>query len=96
MDSVERARVTSESSGNELSQECVWSYLEDRWTNEQICRQCGVEVDAIGTVKRNILRWFGHMERMEDERLTKRVYRSEVGRVGRLGRPRIRWSVGVE
>ena len=62
----------------------------DRWTNEQICRQCGVEVDAIGMVKRNVLRWFGHMERMEDERLTKRVYRSEVGGVGRSGRPKKR------
>ena len=37
----------------------------------------GVEVDAIG-MKRNLLRWFGHMEHMEDEKLTNRVYRSEV------------------
>ena len=67
----------------------------DRQTNEEVRRRCGVEVDVLESVKRNNLRWFGHMERMESERMTKRVYESEVeGQRGR-GRPNMRWKDGV-
>ena len=42
-----------------------------------------------------VLKWFGHVERMGSERLTKRVYESEVeGERGR-GRPPFRWKDGV-
>ena len=34
------------------------------------------------------LRWFGHVERMGDERMAKRVYESYVRGVRRRGRPR--------
>ena len=34
---------------------------------------------------RKVLKWFGHIERMGDERLTKKVYKSEVGGVGGEG-----------
>ena len=68
----------------------------DRLTNEEVRGRCGVVVDVLESVKRNTLRWFGHVERMESERLTKRVYESEVeGQRGR-GRPRTRWIDGVE
>ena len=37
------------------------------------------------------MRWFGHLERMDDERLTKKVYKGNVrGKRGR-GRPRKEW-----
>lgn len=55
-------------------------------------RQCSVEVDVIGMVKRSTLRWFGHMERMNNERLTKRVYMRDVDGRRRRGRPRNRWK----
>ena len=42
-----------------------------------------------------MLKWFGHVERMGSERLTKRLYVSEVrGERGR-GRPPFSWIVGV-
>ena len=42
-----------------------------------------------------MLKWFGRVERMESERMTKRVYVSEVeGNRGR-GRPPFRWRDGV-
>ena len=47
-------------------------------------------------VKRNTLRWFGHVERMESESLTKRVYMSGVDGGRGRGRPRLRWRDGVE
>lgn len=34
----------------------------------------GVDCGVIESVKRNTLRWFGHVERMGDGELTKRVY----------------------
>ena len=42
------------------------------------------------------MRWFGHVERMESESLTKRVYVSEVDGDRGRGRPRLRWRDGVE
>ena len=67
----------------------------NRMTNEEVKELCGVDTDVIEKVERNTLRWFGHVERMESDRLTKRVYESGVegGRV--RGRPRVRWRDGV-
>lgn len=36
-------------------------------------------------VKRNILQWYDHMDRMHDSRLVKKIYRSEVERNGGKG-----------
>ena len=39
-------------------------------------------------IEKSMLRWFGHVERMNEERLTKKVYKASVNdSVGR-GRPR--------
>jgi hypothetical protein len=39
-------------------------------------------------VERGMLRWFGHVERMSDEWMTKKIWKTGVnGRVG-TGRPR--------
>ncbi len=46
-------------------------------------------------MQRNILKWFGHVERMESKRLTKRVYDSEVEGVRGRSRPRSRRRDGV-
>ena len=67
----------------------------DRHTNQELRERCGVEVNVVEAVGRKTLTWFGHMERMTDDRLTKRVYESEVEGVGRRGRPRMRWKDGV-
>ena len=42
-------------------------------------------------VDRKELKWFGHAERMGSERMTKRVYVSEVEGNRGGGRPRFRW-----
>ncbi len=38
-------------------------------------------------VKRSTLRWFGHIERMENEEFVKKVYQSSVEGPNRRGRP---------
>ena len=45
---------------------------------------------------RNVLRWFGHVERMEDERLLKKVVNARVDGRGARGRPKFGWMDGVK
>ena len=69
--------------------------LRDRVRNEEVRRRTGVERKLSSRVDQNVLRWFGHMERMDEERVAKRVMRSEVeGNRGR-GRPNLGWMNGV-
>ena len=43
-----------------------------------------------------VLRWFGHVERMDDHRMTRRVMMAE-GSGGRVrGRPMLGWIAGVK
>ncbi len=44
----------------------------------------------------NEMRWFGHIERMENEELVKKVYRSSVEGPNRRGRPLGRWEDRVK
>ncbi len=51
----------------------------------------GVECGVVEWVKRSILRWFGHIERMGNEEFLK-VYLSSVEGSNRWGRPLARWD----
>ncbi len=42
-------------------------------------------------VKRQMLKWFGHMERMEEGKITRRVYMSEIEGGNVRGRPPVKW-----
>ena len=67
----------------------------DRVRNEVVRERVGVPEKLSERVDRKVLKWFGHVERMGNERMTKRVYMSEVeGERGR-GRPPFRWRDGV-
>ena len=67
----------------------------DRVRNEVVRERVGVTESLSKRVDRKVFKWFGHVERMGGERMTKRVYVSEVeGERGR-GRPPFRWRDGV-
>ena len=68
----------------------------DRVPNVEIRRMCGKNVSVSQRMDQGVLRWFGHVERMGNERLVKRVYDSEVRGVRRRGRPRKSWMNGVK
>ena len=68
----------------------------DRITNEEIRRRTGVDSKLSYRAEQRTLRWFGHMERMNEERLPKRVMKSEVEGVAPRGRPRLGWKEGVK
>ena len=75
----------------------------DRERNESVYERFGMSEKGIGIdcgvvewVKRNTLRWFGHLERMEKGEITRRVYESEIEGPGVRGRPPVRWINRVE
>jgi hypothetical protein len=43
-----------------------------------------------------VLRWYGHVERMEEERVVKRIYMPKVEGSRIRGRPKLRWMDGVK
>ena len=68
----------------------------DRLRNEEVRERTGVRKELAARVDTNVLRWFGHVERMENERLTKRVINSKVDGRNVRGRPRFGWMDGVK
>ena len=59
--------------------------------NRNIKERCGNKVSLLGRMDRCTLSWYAHLERMDEERLTKRNYRAE----GDLVRRR-RWRDGIK
>ncbi len=74
----------------------------NRWdgqSNESVYERCGMRGHGHGVwcgvvewVKRSTLRWFGHIERMENEEFVKNVYLSSVEDTNRRGRLLVRWE----
>ena len=59
-------------------------------------RRAGIEMELASRADQRVLRWFGHLERVDDYRMARRVLMVEVsgGRV--RGRPRLGWMDGVK
>ena len=93
MRSAERRKV------NVLEMKCFRSLVGvsrmDRLRNEEVCRRAGIETELASRADQRVLRWFGHVERM-DYCIARRVLMEEVsgGRV--QGRPRLGLMDGVK
>ena len=59
--------------------------------NTQIRELCGVKKGLDEMIDEGILRWFGHVERMERDRIAKRVYVGECAGSHSVGRLWKRW-----
>ncbi|GBP42906.1 hypothetical protein EVAR_87285_1 [Eumeta japonica] len=61
----------------------------DRCRNSEVRDWCGLKEDVVTGVERGRLRWFGHLEGMYGNRMTKQIYRANVceGKIGK-SRPR--------
>ena len=59
----------------------------DRLRNEEIRRRTGVLLERSKRAEQKGLRWFGHMERMDESRMVKRITGSRTRGVMRVGRP---------
>ena len=51
---------------------------------KEIHRMAGTSEDVTVRMKKNVLSWFGHVERMSDERTAKKIYDEKVS--GKRGR----------
>ena len=94
MRSAERRKV------NVLEMKCLISLVGvlrmDRVRNEEVHTRAGIERELVSRADQRVLRWFGHVERMDDYHMARRVLMAEVsgGRV--RGRPRLGWMYGVK
>ena len=68
----------------------------DRVRNEEVRRRAGIERELACRADQRVLRLFGHVGRMDEYRMARRVLMAEVsgGRV--RGRPRLGWMDGVK
>ena len=67
-----------------------------RVRNEVVRARTGVRRELAARVDVNVLRWFGHVERMDNERLLKKVMNAKVDGRSARGRPRFGWMDGVK
>ena len=85
---------------NVLEMKCLRSLVGvsrmHRVRNEEVRRRAGIEMELASRADLRVLRWFGHVERMDDYRMARRVLMAQVsgGRV--QGRPRLSWMDGVK
>ena len=68
----------------------------DRGRNEVMSRRAEIENELTSRADQRVLRWFGHVERMDEYRLTRRVLMAEVSRGRVRGKPRLGWMDGVK
>ena len=68
----------------------------DRVRNEAVRRRAGIERELASRADQSVLRWFWHVETMDEYRVARRVLMTEVsgGRV--RGRQRLGWMDGVK
>ena len=76
MKSAERRKV------NVLEMECLRNLVGvsrmDRVWNEEVCRRTGIERELVNRAGQRVLRWFGHVERMDEYRMARRVLMAKV------------------
>ena len=94
MRSAERRKV------NVLEKKCLRSLVGvsrmDRVRNEEMRRRAGIERELANRADQRVLRWFGHVERIDEYRMSRRVLMAEVSRGRVRGRPRLGWMDGVK
>ena len=94
MRSAERRKV------NVLEMKCLRSLVGvsrmDRFMNEEVRRRAGIERELESRADQRVLRWFGHVERMDEYHMARRVLMAKIsgGRV--RGRLRLGWMDGVK
>ena len=68
----------------------------DRVRNEEVHRRARIERELASRTDQRVLRWFGHVERIDEYRMARRVLMAEVsgGRV--RGRPMLGRMDGVK
>ena len=94
MRSAERRKV------NVLEMKCLRSLVGvsrmNRAKNKEVRRRAGTEMELASRADQRVSRWFGHVERMDEYRMARRVLMAEVSGERVRGRPRLGWMDGVK
>ena len=61
----------------------------ERVRNEEVRRRAGIERELASKADQRVLRWFGHVARMDEYRMARRVLMAEVSGGLVRGRPRL-------
>ena len=64
--------------------------------NEEVCRRAGIERELASRADQIVLSWFGHVERIDEYRMARRVLMAEVSGGGVRGRPGLGCMDGVK
>ncbi|XP_050509456.1 uncharacterized protein LOC126886518 [Diabrotica virgifera virgifera] len=73
----------------------IWNGMWIRRPNVELERMYG-EPNIVGIVKSQRLRWLGHIQRMPNTRLPKKILTGGIGGKKKKGRPKTRWKKDVE
>ena len=91
MRNAERRKV------NVLKMKCLRSLVGvsrmDGVKNEEVRRRPGIERELASRADQRVLRWFRHVETMDEYRMARRVLMAEVSRGRERGRPRLGWRM---
>jgi hypothetical protein len=71
---------------------CCGLTLEDNVKNDKIREIMETEVTMMDTTEAKQLKWYGHMKRMEQDRLPKKIYECTPIARKKRGRPRNTWK----
>ena len=61
----------------------------DRVRNKEVRRRAGIQKELASTADQRVLRWFGHVERMDEYHISRRVLMAEVSGGWVQGRPKL-------
>ncbi|GBP05657.1 hypothetical protein EVAR_5010_1 [Eumeta japonica] len=53
-------------------------FLKNRYGNSDVRDRRGLKDDVVTTVEKNMLQWFDHLDRMNESRLAKQIYRTNM------------------
>ena len=85
---------------NVLDMKCLRSLVgvsrKDRVRNEAVRKRAGIERELASRVDQRVLRWFRHVERMDEHLMARRVLMFKVSEGRVRGRPRLGWMDGVK
>ena len=85
---------------NVLEMKCLRSLVGvsrmDGVRNEAVRMRAGIERELASRADQRVLRWFGHVERMDENRMASSVCMAEVSGRRVRGRPRLDWMDGVK
>ena len=86
-------RIAERRKVNVLEMKCLRSLVGvsrvDRVSNEEVRRRTGIEGELASRSDRRVLRWFGHVERMDEYSMARKVLMAEVSGRRVRGTPRL-------